>query len=102
MRVELTEFGSVRLDADTARAVGAAETTLVHADVEAVELTMLPKGAVGGLILKRTTRDGARAVLVVEHIREHAWQPGTRHAAWDAARRTLRIPLRAAIPEPAT
>jgi len=94
MRVELTNSGSVRMDAQTAAAVGAADGVLVRHTAGEVRLTFLPQGTIGGLILKRTDPHGSRAVLVVEHIRNQGWDPGVREAEWVDADRELIIPLR--------
>ncbi len=93
MRVELTERGSVRIDARCADEIGAAEGVLVRADESSVSLTMLPGNAVGGLILNRTSAAGDRAVLVVAQIRDLQWNAGVREAEWDARSRTLCVPL---------
>ncbi len=93
MRVELTPHGSVKLTGQAAQTAATADSTLVRITADAITLTLLPPTAVGGLILKRTSTTGDRAVLVIEHIRDRDWAPGHRDAQYDAHTRTLTIPL---------
>jgi len=95
MRVELTDGGSIRIDAETARRVGAADGALVRRVDGEVRLTILPEGTVGGLILKRIDPRGGRSVLVIEQIRDEPWDAGVREADWFEESRELRVPLRA-------
>ena len=93
MRIELTDRGTVRIDAEAARRMDTGAGVLVRTKGDELTLTFLAPGAIGGLILKQTSAAGDRAVLVIEQIRDLEWTPGPRDATWDQAERTLTVPL---------
>ncbi len=94
-RIEFTDQGSLRLDAETARLYFPSDTLV--ALVRGPELWLLPVrgAAAGGLLLKQRNLRGDRSV-VLHGLFEREFPAGRHEAFWDAGHGALRVAFAAA------
>ncbi len=92
LRVEFTEHGYLRLDAELATRYFPADAAVALRRDGELWLIPLRGPQSGGLLLKQRTAAGDRCVLVRE-VLEDRIPVGARDAVWDEAQGALRIPL---------
>lgn len=90
VRVEFTEDGYLRVDAEDAHRYFPGNAAVVLAKPDEVWLAPLRSTASGGLLLKQRNPDGDRSILIRE-VLEDEYPVGSRMARWDVEQGVLRI-----------